>query len=277
MKMVKLVCIDLDGTLLNQEKKVSSQDKTAIELARKKGIKITVMTGRSYYSALPYVKEIGLNIPVVFQNGALIATPSLSDIFRCLLLPSKVALYAVELSFKYGLYPIVYESFFSHKDMFVKGEYCGAFNSYLIFNSQRLNKVDNLFQILKSRDEIAEIAVIGKEDTAELFLEQLCEQTDEFTSIKNQHIDGEVFLEIFSKGVGKEIALDFLLELFHLNADEVMYIGDNYNDLGVMQKVGLPVAMSNAPDEVKKYARFITASNDESGVSLAIKKFLMEV
>ncbi len=81
-------------------------------------------------------------------------------------------------------------------------------------------------------------------------------------------------MEIFGRDVGKEIALDFLTELFDLNLSEVAYIGDNYNDLKIMQKVGFPVAMANAPQDVKTVARFVTSSNNESGVSRAIEKIM---
>ncbi|MGJ8453882.1 Cof-type HAD-IIB family hydrolase [Pseudothermotoga sp. U03pept] len=272
MILVKLICIDLDGTLLNDEKKISHKDKEAIETARRHGIYVTIFTGRNYYAAFPYLQELGIEIPVVFQNGALIATPSASEIFRMITLDSKIAAQTVELCKEYGLYPVVYESFFSKQDMIVEKNYQGAFENYFRFNQHRIKKIERLESLLHAVQEIAEVAVVGKDELIKALLLDLQNHTSEFTPVKNQNIDGETFMEIFGKNVGKEIALDFLLEFFDLELSQVAYIGDNYNDLKIMQRVGFPVAMANAPEDVKDVARFVTSSNNDSGVSLAIEK-----
>ncbi|MGB9819916.1 MAG: Cof-type HAD-IIB family hydrolase [Pseudothermotoga sp.] len=272
--LTKLICIDLDGTLLDDEKRISERDKEAIDCAKKHGIHITVFTGRNYYAALPYLQELGIEIPVVFQNGALIATPSAHQIFRLITLNSEIAVQVVRLCAQRGLYPVVYESFFSKKDMIVQKDYQGPFEKYFMFNQHRIRKVDSLENMLHQTESIAEIAIVGKDTLVEELVQNLSSKIDGFTPVKNQHIDGEIFMEIFGRDVGKEIALDFLTELFDLNLSEVAYIGDNYNDLKIMQKVGFPVAMANAPQDVKTVARFVTSSNNESGVSRAIEKIM---
>lgn len=274
MNLAKLICIDLDGTLLNDEKKISEKDRKTIELAKRQGFHITIFTGRNYYSALPYLQELSIEIPVVFQNGALIATTSANEIFRMISLDSKIALNVVKLCKKYDLYPVVYESFFSKEDMIVEREYHGAFENYFNFNRHRIRKVDQLENVLYKVKSVAEVAVVGKDDLVESLVLNLSNTMDGFTPVKNQHLDGEIFMEIFGKDVGKEIALDFLLKFFGLNLSDVAYIGDNYNDLKIMQKVGFAVAMANAPQDVKNVAKFVTSSNNESGVSLAIEKIM---
>lgn len=277
MILVKLICIDLDGTLLNDEKKISQKDKETIETARRHDIHVTIFTGRNYYAAFPYLQELGIEIPVVFQNGALIATPSAGKIFRMVTLGSKIATQAVQLCKEYELYPVVYESFFSKQDMIVEEDYQGAFENYFRFNQHRIKKIERLEILLHNLEEIAEVAIVGKDESIRILLLELQNQTSEFTPVKNQHINGETFMEIFGKNVGKEIALDFLLEFFDLELSQVAYIGDNYNDLKIMQKVGFPVAMANAPEDVKDVAKLVTSSNNDSGVSLAIEKILEAV
>lgn len=274
MSVIKLICIDLDGTLLNDEKKVSEKDRCTIQYARTKGINVTIFTGRNYYAALPYVQELGIEIPVVFQNGALIATPSVNKIFRMITLDSKIAMETIRLSKKYGLFPVVYESFFSRQDMLLENDYFGVFESYFKLNQSRIKKIDHLESFLLTTKSIAEVAIVGKEILIEKFTKDLLKNSDGFTLVKNQQIDSEVFMEVFGKDVGKEIALDFLLYLFNIGLSEVAYIGDNYNDLKIMQRVGFPIAMQNAPQDVKDVARFVTLSNNESGVSLAIERVM---
>ncbi len=274
MSVIKLICIDLDGTLLNDEKKVSEKDRCTIQQARTKGINVTIFTGRNYHAALPYVQELGIEIPVAFQNGALIATPSVNKIFRMITLDSKIAMETIRLSKKYGLFPVVYESFFSRQDMLLENDYYGVFESYFKFNHSRIKKIDRLESFLLTTESIAEVAIVGKDILIEKFTKDLLKNSDGFTLVKNQQIDSEVFMEVFGKDVGKEIALDFLLQLFNIDLSEVAYIGDNYNDLKIMQKVGFPIAMQNAPQDVKDVARFVTLSNNESGVSLAIERVM---
>lgn len=274
MILIKLICIDLDGTLLDDEKKISEEDRGVIHLARMKGVNVTIFTGRNYYAALPYVQELGIEIPVVFQNGALIATPSLEKIFQMRTLDSKVAIEAVRLSKKYGLFPVLYESFFSRQDMVLEREYHGNFEGYFKVNQHRIRKIDRLEDFLLTTERVAEVALVGEDLLIERLTRDLLEMLDGFTLVKNQHIGSEIFMEVFGKGVGKEIALDFLLDLFKIDLSEVAYIGDNYNDLKIMQKVGFPIAMQNAPQDVKDVAKFVTLSNNESGVSLAIERLM---
>lgn len=273
--MVKLVCIDLDGTLLNDKKQISDQDKQVISLARQ-AAHITIFTGRSYFSALPYLEELGIDIPVVFQNGALIATPFERRVIHQISLNTKVALEALKHARRRGIYTVVYESFFSPQDMLVEKEYRGAFEYYFSYNTHRVRTVSDLAQAVRDRDSIAEIALIGKSRAVETLvqdLEMCCPKA--FTAVKNQKKDETVFTEIFGPNTGKEKALDVMLNIYGIDPLQVMFIGDNYNDSEIMRKVGYSVAMDNAPEDIKKIARFTTASNNDSGVSLAIKKFVL--
>ncbi|WP_041446415.1 Cof-type HAD-IIB family hydrolase [Pseudothermotoga thermarum] len=275
--MIKLVCIDLDGTLLDDKKEISSKNREAIKELQKLGVQVTIFTGRSYHSALAYVNQLDIQIPVVFQNGALICTPDRQKIFRQVWLDGEIAISAVELSKQFDVYPVVYESFFSEKDMYVESDYEGAFEEYFRQNLSRTNFISDLIGFLQKTPKIVEIALVGHVENVQAVVENLSKKYEsQFTPVKNRQIDDTVFLEIFGKDVGKEIALDFLLNLFDASPSDTMFIGDNYNDLEVMKKVGYPVAMGNAPDEVKKVAKFITSTNNDSGVAKAIEEILIK-
>ncbi len=275
--MIELVCIDLDGTLLDDEKKISESDLQAIEELQIMGVNITIFTGRSFHSALPYVNRLDIKIPVVFQNGALICSPDGKRIYRQVWLPSTVADRIVELSRQSELYAVVYDDFFNSRDMYVESAYHGAFDEYFRFNSHRTNFVEDLREFLSSRESVVEVALVGPNEKVEELVEELYREfQDQFTPVKNREINGTVFLEIFGKNVGKEIAIDFVLNLFHTDPLNIVYIGDNYNDLEIMKKVGYSIAMGNAPEEVKKAADFITLTNNNSGVAYAIERIILE-
>ncbi|MCS7175084.1 Cof-type HAD-IIB family hydrolase [Pseudothermotoga sp.] len=275
--MIKLVCIDLDGTLLNNQKHISKMDKQAVKRAVELGVHVTIFTGRSFGSASHYLRELEIQIPAVFQNGALIIDPVSMKIYQRIELDSKVASHFVELCRLNGVYPAIYESFFAEKDILVEKPYEGAFAQYFQLNSHRIRMVKDLLKVLEHRPSVVEIALVGKIEDVNKLTQQVEESLrDVYTPIENQRKDGETFVEIFGPNVGKERALEFFLKMYRVRPDEVMYIGDNLNDESIMRMVGIAVAMQNAPDEIKRIATYVTDSNDECGVAKALERFVLQ-
>jgi len=275
--LIKLVCIDLDGTLLDSEKRISQHNIEAIRRVVELGVHVTIFTGRSFGSAAHYVRELGIKIPVVFQNGALIIDPVSMKIFRNIELESGLARHFVEKARENSVYPVVYESFFFEKDMLVEGPYVGAFERYFQLNSHRIRMVEDLSKELSQRKSVVEIALIGKIENVNRVIEEASAKLKNgYTVVENQKRDTEAFVEIFGPGVGKERALEFFLEMYAVTPEEVMYVGDNLNDASIMRMVGTSVAMMNAPDEIKRIATHVTDSNDESGVAKALEKLVLQ-
>ncbi|WP_448517522.1 Cof-type HAD-IIB family hydrolase [Pseudothermotoga sp.] len=274
--LIKLVCVDLDGTLLDSEKRVSQHNIEAIKRVTELGVHVTIFTGRSFGSAAHYVRELGIRIPAVFQNGALIIDPVSMKIYRRIELSADLARQFVEEARENSVYPVVYESFFFEKDMLIEGPYVGAFERYFQLNSHRIRMVEDLVEELRRVESVVEVALVGKIESVNSVIEKVAARLKGgYTVVENQKKDEEAFIEIFGPDVGKERALEFFLKMYEVSPEEVMYIGDNLNDASIMRMVGTSVAMMNAPDEIKRIATHVTDSNDESGVAKALESIVL--
>ncbi|WP_232218156.1 MULTISPECIES: HAD family hydrolase [unclassified Thermosipho (in: thermotogales)] len=273
--LIKLILTDLDGTLLNDEKHVPERNIIALKRAMEKGIHISIATGRNYYSAKRYVEELGLDVPVVFQNGAFIYMPFENKVLYESPLPSKIAKELIDYARKEKVDYILFSDFLDEKDMYMDKEHKGGYVKYLEQNSWRINKVDDVIKFI-TKDKVAEVVLMGNEAKIRRIIEFVGKKyTGQFSAIKNNVVDGWAFFEFFGKGASKENALRFLLNYFKVSENETMFLGDNYNDIGIMKLVGFPVAMENAVEEVKKVAKFITLSNNDGGVGFAVEKFVL--
>ncbi|MGC8821120.1 MAG: Cof-type HAD-IIB family hydrolase [Fervidobacterium sp.] len=270
--MVKLIVTDLDGTLLNDEKHIPYENIQALRAALEKGINVSVATGRNFGSAKRYIEELDLDVPVIFQNGAFIYEWMENKIIYKSDLKSEIAVNIVEKARKYDLFYIVYIDFLEEKDMYIDIDYLGEFLPYLNNNSWRINKVEDALKYVTKRDSIAEVALVGDEEKIVKAIQEALSGFEHQTSVvKNNKVNTETFYEIFGPNSSKELSFKYLLEYFNVSPEETMYLGDNFNDIGMLKLVGYPVVMENAPEEVKKYAKYISKSNNEAGVAYAVK------
>ena len=239
----------------------------------RKGLKFSIFTGRNFHSARRYVREINVDFPMVFQNGALIMKPFSGEILRISHLKGAIAKKIIDRARERGIFFILFTSFFEIRDMVIEKKYRGPFEDYMAANSWRLIFSDDVMRYI--RKNVAEVVLIGnEEEILEIAKDMEKEHHGEFTGVKNTVRDGEVFYEFFGPDSTKAKALEFLLEHFKTTLDRVAFIGDSYNDLSLMEIVGVPIAMENSPEDVKNKARFVTLSNDDAGVAYAIDKIL---
>ncbi len=275
--MVKLIVTDLDGTLLSDEKHIPKENIEVLKMAMEKGIHVSVATGRNFYSAKPYVEELGLDVPVIFQNGAFIYQWLENKTIYRSDLKSEIAEKVIEVARKHKLFYILYRDFLEEKDMYIDQNYSGNFSLYLNQNRWRLNIVDDVLKYLKVKFNVAEVALVGEEEIILQALNEALEVSRLQTSIvKNNTIKNETFYEVFGPNSSKELSIKHLLEYFNVSLEETMYLGDSFNDIGLLKMVGHPVVMENGHEEVKRYAKYITKSNNEAGVGYAVKKWALE-
>ncbi len=272
--MIKLVGIDLDGTLLNPEKKVTSENAKAIEEMEKAGIIVTVFTGRSWISGRDYLENIGGDIPAVFQNGAYIITTKSHEVLKEVYLDANLALQLNDAAKKRGIFCVTTTNFSSFPDMIheMNVPKKSRFMPYLERNFYRMKKIENLEDEIN--DKVAVVELIGNFYEIEKILADFKEE--EMTIVVDTILEEEAFVEILGKGCGKEVAMDFLVKHFGLSLEETAFIGDGYNDAKVLQMVSHAIVMGNAPTQIKNIAEFVTSTNAEDGVARAVREFILK-
>jgi hypothetical protein len=275
--MIKLIVIDLDGTLLDHNKKISDDNIKALKRSIEKGVEVSISTGRSYISAKEYIKQLELDIPVVYQNGALILHGADKNrILRAIKLDSTLAQNIITEAKKVQVNFVLYRDFFEFPDMYVEAFPDTPYASYYEYNSFRIRVCDNVVDHI-DHDGVVEVALEGPERKILEVVEKIESFSERISVVKNSTLENHSFYEFFGPGVRKSIGLNYLRNVSGIEKNEVAYIGDNYNDLDVMKEASFSVAMKNAPEDVKKHADYVTSkTNDESGVAEAVEKLLEE-
>jgi Cof subfamily protein (haloacid dehalogenase superfamily) len=273
--MYKLFITDLDGTLLDDRKTIPQANLEALKRLVTDDIHITVFTGRNYHSAKPFIDALGIDIPVVFQNGAFIMNPRSQEILYQSGLGSSEASAITRIAFERGFDAIVYKGFMAIPDMLIqRTEWNGSpYEPYVLHNHYRTEFVPSILDRIRDTDTISQLAIIGKQDALTVFEREMRERfRGTISPIYSSVISGTGFLEFFGPDVSKGIALQKVLERFHITPEETVFIGDNYNDVELMEIVGLPVAVDNSPEFVKKLCRLVVANNNDAGVADAVQR-----
>jgi len=270
----KLIAIDMDGTLLNNEEKVSERNKKSIMEATKKGVQVVVSTGRIFSSATYFAKLIKVVTPIISCNGAYVSEYHKDNIILENPIKKNDLKNIIETLEKNNLYYHFYdnENFYT-KDL--------EYNSlkYYEWNKKQdeENKIniqiieDPLNFIEKENVKVYKIVVMDND------MERI--QNSRIELSKNKEIEivssWHGSLDIMYKGVSKGKALKQLCNLYDISREEVIAIGDNENDLSMLEYAGTSVAMGNGIDIVKEYATHVTDTNDNDGVAKIIEKLVL--
>ena len=269
--MIKLLALDMDGTLLNEAKEIPQAHITAIHQAIEKGVKLVLCTGRPLFGVLPYYKQLGLDLQneyVIVNNGC--STHQTSDwglVDWQELSPADIE-YLYDLAEKSD----VQLTLFDEKHYFVLG---GKPNE-IVQNDAKLVFSDlteiSLEEATSGKYRMFQGMFLGtKEQTDDFeqrFAKELCQR---FSGVRSQ----PVIYEAMPLGTTKATALSRLAAILKIEPSEIMAMGDANNDIEMLQFAGLGIAMGNASDYVKSLANDVTASNEEDGVARAIEKYIL--
>ncbi|MEA5621393.1 Cof-type HAD-IIB family hydrolase [Nostoc sp. UHCC 0251] len=271
-KDIKLLVLDIDGTIAGHSNTISAGVKQAIIAAQAKGIQVAIATGRMYRSALRFHQEIGSTLPLMAYQGAWIQDPITQKIHRH--------------------WPVSREIAYQLLDYFEQPELRSLLSVHFYINDQLyVREVTRETKIYAERSGITPIPVgdlrqaLTNEPTKIL---ALCDDTDVIDqllgNLRRQYTPAELYLttsvatffEATNASVSKGTAVRYLAEeLLGLQIANVMAIGDNFNDLEMLEYVGLGVAMGNAPAGVQAIAQWVAPSVEEDGAAVAIAKFLL--
>lgn len=273
----KMVCIDVDGTLMGQGRVISEDSKKVLIDAHNKGVEIVITTGRPYNNATSISKTIGLSSPVIAANGAIIRAKDTDEILYECPLSEEACIRILKVVKNHN----VIAQFYTADKVFCNTWIGMIFDK--IFTARGIAKglkmdvkwVKTYNGLLKAfsinKNKFLKCVIIGANE------EKVKAVRDDILNIKELDCfrSGRRALEIISKGVSKGNAVKILAEKFGYEKEEIICIGDNENDISMIEFAGLGVAMGNAIDEVKEIADYVTGTNVNDGVAEVIKKFVL--
>lgn len=268
-----MLVVDIDGTLLDPTARITDRTKAAIRAAVATGCIVTLATGRRFATARPIAGELGLELPIILHNGALIKDSVTGDILYHHPLPPGAAAAAVNACVRHGIQPILYENAYTGDGMLTgPEEYDGPFaGPYLARAGGLLQRLP--YERIVPVEPPLQVAAYDHEEPIRLVERLLV--IDGCRTVTSMTTTGGFFLELISDAVSKATGIARFAAGLGIRMDEVIAVGDNHNDLEMLQEVGMGVAMGNAPEAVRLVARTVTRTNAEDGVAEVVERYLL--
>lgn len=274
MAEIKLVAMDLDGTLLNDDKVVSERTAGVLRECEKRGVKMVIASGRGFEAARIFARDAEITGPVICANGARVEESPFGPTLMEDYIPPELGEKVAEIMYESGIYFVCYSrgvNYNLHPNDMKRGrlpkespdgpEYTlrysydekeafdkGVHHAYKFVAFARDSEMDALAEMRRRIMAGTECAV---------------------SSSWGDNI------EVLAPGAGKGKAISFLAARYGIRKEEIMAFGDQLNDKDMFLASGMPVAMANAVDELKACAAYTTLSNREDGVAYALEKFVL--
>lgn len=273
-KNIRLVMTDMDGTLLNSEKRVSPRTRAVIDRMRERGIGFAVCTGRIPTMVEFYLKDLEITIPIVAANGAIVWDPQRGEaLYGKPIDPDQAEAlmdFCLEHHMDYSALTLE-ASYFSLNSVRIKRFH--AYNEISKSNGGREMQLEYLrdgHKFLRNH-KIYKMLVYELEDGQQEMAEGCMKHLPGLTYTSS---DAKLW-DIAAAGVSKGGGLLEAARIMGIPREQICAFGDFYNDLTLLEAAGLPIAMGNACGELKERAAYVTGSNDEDGVADAIERLLL--
>ncbi|MEC0247589.1 Cof-type HAD-IIB family hydrolase [Paenibacillus chitinolyticus] len=245
MSQYKLIALDMDGTLLNEEKQVSPANREAIYAALEAGVTVIFSTGRGVQSALPYAEELKLETPIVSVNGSEVWKAP-HDLLKRTLLDLDLVRRMYDLAIEHDTW-------------------------YWAYSVEGMYNRDNWAEDITKPQWLKFGFYTENKESLEIIRGELARWGE--LEITNSHPDN---LELNPKGISKASGIEEVCNLLGIEMSQVIAMGDSENDIAMIRAAGLGVAMGNAQDGVKRIADLVTVTNDEDGVAKIIQEYVLD-
>ena len=283
---ISLLALDLDGTLLDSRGHISERNRLAIENAREQGVRVALVTGRRFRDSRPVALELGLDVPLISHNGALTKHAVTLQTVSVLPLPLAAAREALRVGREAGADALLSDD---HEGLGVlvydhlRSENSAA-HRYVAW-ARRIHGdegADAVHQVASLEDYL-------DHEPIHLAFSGRCEEMDQLEQILHDKLGATVkilgtkypeqdftLLDILNPAASKGAGVAAAAAEIGATREEIMAIGDNYNDLEMLLLAGTGVVMANAPLSLREIAGLHpTASNKDDGVALAIEQFIL--
>ncbi len=272
---IKMLVIDIDGTLLNPQGQITPATLASVHAAQQAGIVVTLATARRYCNTAKIANELGLLGPVILYDGALIIQHPQGTILRRRPLNAQIAQQGVDLLVRHGIQPVVHPD-----DGLAEEVWTGQaeldnlwLDAYFAAYGDRMRRKPYA-DLCNGHPDPLRVVAFASYEAIEGILPEVATLDCTWTTIKRGSY-GSAELAIMDCGCSKASGVAALAGSLHIPMQEVMALGDNNNDIAMLQAVGWGVAMGQAPAQVKAAANAVTGSNWEDGVAQAIERYAL--
>lgn len=267
----KLLVLDLDGTLTNSKKQITPFTLQALMEAQEQGLRIVLASGRPTYGIVPLAKQLEMHRFggfILSFNGGKIINQATNEVLYEQTLESDIIPILYKRAWDAGLTILSYNGKYilteNAEDKYVKYE------SFL--TKMKVKETDDFLRDLHLPAD--KCMIVGEPEDLVPLEEKLRQEVGRQINVYRSEA---FYLELVPKGIDKAASLARLLEKLAISPDEIVAVGDGYNDVSMIRYAGLGVAMANAQEPVKASANYVTPqTNDEDGVAWLVKKLLKE-
>ena len=272
---IKMLVIDIDGTLLNPEGEISPSTLAAVQAAQRAGMIVTLATARRYSNTRDIATQLGLDIALILYDGALIVQHPQGITLHKETLNADIAQDAVDILVRHGIQPVVQpDSGLYEKIWTGPAEFDNLWvEAYFLTFPDMMHRRPHA-QLCRGQADPLRVVAFASEEAIQGLIPEIAALDCSWTSIKRGNY-GSAELVVMRAGCSKASGVAALAKYYSLALSEIMALGDNNNDIQMLQSVGLGIAMGQAPPAVKAAARFVTASNLEDGAARAIERYAL--
>ena len=272
---IRLVAIDIDGTLLTPQREIAPRTLSAVRAAQEAGIIVTLATARRYLNTRQIAEALGLSIPLILYDGALILQHPQGKILHTHPFQAVIAQQAVETLVRHNIQPVVH-----HIVDAVEEIWTGPAELDNIWIADYFNTFPNGIRrmpyatLCSGQQDPLRVVAFAPEDVIADLVPEVSTLQCSWNAIKQGNY-GYAEMAIMHTHCSKASGLMALAQQLDIPLAHVMAIGDNNNDIEMLEAVGWGVAMGQASDAVQSIAQAVTTSNTEDGVARAIEQYAL--
>ena len=263
---IKLVAIDLDGTLLNSRHELSDRNRSAIKSALQLGVEVVIATGKTRHAAEDLIDSLGINSAGIYMQG-LITYNADGSIRTRIVMANDTVLRVISLGNELGFGALAYSD--NRTFALRVDEFAIKMTEY---GEPHVETIADWHELLDTID-INKVVLYGEEHQVTTLRQAIDSGLDGAVHVTRANVDGMV--EILPANTSKGRAVTTLMEELGIASSNALAIGDGENDIEMLQAVSVGVAMSNATQMLKDIADVIVPSNDEDGVAVALEEYVI--
>jgi Cof subfamily protein (haloacid dehalogenase superfamily) len=272
---IRLIAIDIDGTLLTPQREITARTKAAIKAAQEQGIIVTLATARRYYNTKPIADELGLAIPLILCDGGMTVQHPTGSLLHTHTLPAEIGQQAIDIMLRYEVQPVS-QTLNAMREETRTGpakydnQWVAAY--FASFPSQLIRLP--FHQLCTGQADPLRVVAFTSEERAHAMAPEIANLPCSWNiTWSGSYQSAEV--AVMPQGCTKASGVATLAHSLDIPLENVMAIGDNNNDIEMVEAVGWGVAMGHAVPGLKAVACALTTSNSEEGVALAIERYAL--